>query len=253
MARTGFFHHFGTFLLFSATILLIIVCISAPVVRNISLLRVDLGPRSGSGDNGIFDDDENTSAYLTFGTFGYCAKGVMGVLNGDRCSKSQIGYSPARLVENYGGLNQYSDAAISSTRSLTKAFVLHPIAAGLNFIAFMLALGAGFVGSLLASLVALLAFLTTAVACIIDFVAFAIVRNKVNDDDRSSIKASYGSAAWCLLAAAICSLLGSAVVFLTCCSGRLRKRREARHGPVVKEGAPIDGYGTPVQRRRRWF
>jgi len=251
MARTGFFHHFGTFLLFSATILLIVVCISAPVVRDISLMRVDFGPRNGDGD-GLLSDDDDASAYLTFGTFGYCARGILGALNGDRCSKARLGYSPALLVENFGGFNDYSDAAISTTRSLTKAFVLHPIAAGLNFIAFMLALGAGLVGSLLASLVALLAFLVTAVACVLDFVAFAIVRNKVNDDDRTFVRASYGSAAWCLLAAAICSLIGSAVVFLTCCSGRLRKHRE-RRGPVVKEGAPIDGYGAPVQRRRRWF
>ncbi|KAK4168895.1 pali-domain-containing protein [Cladorrhinum sp. PSN259] len=251
MARTGFFHHLGTFLLFAATILLIIVCISAPVVRNISLLRVDFGPLAGR----VTDDNFDGSSYVTFGTFGFCPKGILVQEDGDHCSKARLGYSPATIVESYGGSESYSDAAISTTRSLTKAFVLHPIAAGLNFIAFMLALGAGLVGSLLASLVALLAFLTTAVACILDFVAFAIIRNKVNDDDRSFVRARYGSAAWCLLAAAVCSLVGSAIVFLTCCSGRLRKHRESRRAggvPVVKEG-PIDGYGAPVQRRRRWF
>ncbi len=55
---TGFFHHIGTFLLLVATILLIITDISAPVVDDIALLKVDL-----SGTNG------NT---ISFGTFGWC-------------------------------------------------------------------------------------------------------------------------------------------------------------------------------------
>lgn len=55
---TGFFHHIGTFLLFSATVLLIITCISAPVVNDLALLKVDLG--------------NNHRDKISFGTFGYC-------------------------------------------------------------------------------------------------------------------------------------------------------------------------------------
>lgn len=61
MARTGFFHHIGTFLLLAATVLLIVVDISAPVVNNISLLRVELA-NGGAGR-------EST---VSFGTFGHC-------------------------------------------------------------------------------------------------------------------------------------------------------------------------------------
>lgn len=56
---TGFFHHLGTFLLLSATVLLIITCISAPVVHDIALLKVDLGQDKSRGT-------------VSFGTFGYC-------------------------------------------------------------------------------------------------------------------------------------------------------------------------------------
>jgi hypothetical protein len=56
---TGFFHHIGTFLLFSATVLLIITCISAPVVHDLALLKVELG-------------DDNRGSTVTFGTFGWC-------------------------------------------------------------------------------------------------------------------------------------------------------------------------------------
>lgn len=68
MARTGFFHHIGTFLLFAATILLIITCISAPVVNDLAILRVDLGDRPTSYHSTV-----------TFGTFGWCENN----LNGD--------------------------------------------------------------------------------------------------------------------------------------------------------------------------
>jgi hypothetical protein len=59
VGTTGFFHHIGTFLLFSATVLLIITCISAPVVHDLALLKVELG-----GDN--------HGSTVAFGTFGWC-------------------------------------------------------------------------------------------------------------------------------------------------------------------------------------
>ena len=67
MARTGFFHHIGTFLLFAATILILITCISSPVVNNLSILKVNLGNTQAS--------DHST---VTFGTFGYCKNNVNG-------------------------------------------------------------------------------------------------------------------------------------------------------------------------------
>ena len=125
--------------------------------------------------------------------------------------------------------------------------ILHPIACGLNFIAFLLALGAGFVGSLVASLVALLAFLTTAVVLIIDFVLFSVVKSNVNDND-SGARAEFGAAAWTTLVSAICSLVGTVVVFLTCCSGRLHKRRNRGVVPAHK----TEYVEAPRRRRRFW-
>ena len=61
MARTGFFHHIGTFLLFAAAVLLLVTTISAPVIHDISLLKVTLTNQSAL---------RNTS--VTFGSFGYC-------------------------------------------------------------------------------------------------------------------------------------------------------------------------------------
>ncbi|KAK3370200.1 SUR7/PalI family-domain-containing protein [Podospora didyma] len=230
MANTGFFHHIGTFLLFVATILLIVTCISAPVVHDLGLMKVELG---GSNRAAVHTT-------INFGTFGYCVNDV----NGHACSPSELGYSPADVMSREDG-TEFSDYAESTTRGLTKAFVLHPVACALNFVAFMLALGAGMVGSFLASVVALTAFLVTAVAMIIDFVLFSIVKNNINDNGTGA-SAYYGAAAWTILVSAICSLIGTIIVFFTCCSGRLHKRRQ-----VTTKQEFVSPPRTT--RRRRWF
>ena len=63
MARTGPIHFVGVFLLFAAAILLLISTITAPVVNDISMMRVNL--RNGSA--------------VSFGTFGHC---ILNVQNG---------------------------------------------------------------------------------------------------------------------------------------------------------------------------
>ncbi len=138
---------------------------------------------------------------------------------------------------------QFSDYARSSTDGLTKAMILHPIACGVNFIAFLLGLGAGVVGSFLASVVALFGFLLTCVILIIDFVLFSIVRSNVNDDGTGA-NPNYSTAAWTILVSGICSLLGTIVMFFTCCSGRMHRRRGVDKAEM--------GYAAP-QRRRRWL
>jgi hypothetical protein len=61
MAKTGIFHHVGTFLLFVAAILLLVTTISAPVIGDIAILKVMLTNKT---------DIRNSS--VTFGTFGHC-------------------------------------------------------------------------------------------------------------------------------------------------------------------------------------
>ncbi|KAL7622748.1 hypothetical protein AAE478_006426 [Parahypoxylon ruwenzoriense] len=239
MRQTGFFHHIGTFLLFAATVLLIITDISAPVVNSISILRIDLGNRGTS---------LNRHPSVTFGSFGYCVRDTL-ASGQDFCTRSQVGYDPTEVIEETVRGVDFSDAAADTARALTHVMVLHPIATGLAFISFLLALGAGVVGSFLASLCALLTFLVTLVALICDFVAFAVVKSAVNNNNSSSAHAEWGAAIWTVLVSAICSLLGTVVVFFTCCSGRMHRRREARlQGPTKVP----DGYGAPVHRRR-WF
>jgi hypothetical protein len=61
MAKTGIFHHVGTFLLLAAAVLLLITTISSPIVNDIPILKVKLTNSS---------DIRHSS--VTFGTFGHC-------------------------------------------------------------------------------------------------------------------------------------------------------------------------------------
>ncbi|KAI1394265.1 pali-domain-containing protein [Hypoxylon trugodes] len=238
MRQTGFFHHIGTFLLFSATVLLIITDISAPVVNSISMLKINLDDRSTSLDR---------HPTITFGTFGYCVRDTTSS-GQDLCTRSHVGYDPAAIVEENVRDVSFSDYASDTSKGLTRVMILHPIATGLAFIAFLLALGAGVVGSLLASLVSLLTFIVTLVVLITDFVSFSIIRSEVNQNSNSSgSNAEWGAASWTVLVSAICSFLATFVVFFTCCSARLHRRREGRRVKDVP-----DGYGTPARRRRWW-
>ena len=93
-----------------------------------------------------------------------------------------------------------------------------------------------------------------------DFVGFAIVAREARKLEDSSldvdIRTMYGSGAWTLLVATICLLLGTLVVFFTCCSARLHRRRHAR-GMAVDASPATAGvktdYGVPGRRRGYGF
>ncbi|KAI1120752.1 pali-domain-containing protein [Nemania abortiva] len=239
MARTGFIHHIGTFFLFAATVLLIITDISAPVVSDISLLKVEQGTNRRSS---VFSDNDSIRT-ITFGTFGYCVEDG----SSKTCSDAHVGYDPVALVEQEVSGTSFSDYAHDTARALTKVMILHPIATGLAFISFFLALGAGFVGSFLAALGAFITFIVVLVVLITDFVSFAIVKSAVNDDDNSAADAvaSWGPASWTTLVAAILCLFAAVILLFTCCSARIHRRRESRYRDSK--------VATTSSARRRWF
>ncbi|KAI1270498.1 pali-domain-containing protein [Xylariaceae sp. FL1019] len=238
MARTGFFHHIGTFFLFAATILLIITDISAPVVSSISLLRIEIGTTK---DQDLTDQGNFPS--ITFGTFGYCLKQAND--GGHSCSDSMIGYDPLNVVsENINGI-EFSDAGHATAKALTKVMVLHPVATGLAFICFLLSAGAGFLGSFTAAIGSFVTFIVVAVVVITDFVGFQIVHHDVNKAD-SRVNAQYGPAIWTTLAAGILCLLATILLLFTCCSTRLHHQRERKY----RDDKMANSQSPP---RRRFF
>jgi hypothetical protein len=177
-------HWIGVFFIFAASILLLITTISAPVIHDIALLKVTLTNQSSLRYSSV-----------TFGTFGHCVLDVAGPTyvppaarrpappdpeltraasdDQDWCAPSTVGYSPASIMNAIDGTG-FSVAASATADGLTNAMILHPIACGLAFIAFLLALGAGVIGSLLGALVAALAWVLTLIVMAIDFTLFGV-------------------------------------------------------------------------------
>lgn len=139
----------------------------------------------------------------------------------------------------------FGTASADTAKGLTRVMILHPIATGLAFIGFVLALGAGVVGSFLASLVSFITFIVTVVALICDFVAFGIVKDKVNNDSSGS-DASFSVAIWTILGSAVCSLLATVIVFFTCCSARLHR------GRAMRSKGEFNAHPAATRRRRFW-
>jgi len=232
MAKTGIFHHVGTFLLFAAAILLLITTISAPVVNDIAILKVTLTNRS---------DIRHSS--VTFGTFGHCVLDVAPASSDqDACTGKHIGYNPASIMSGIDHTT-FNKASTDTTKALTRVMILHPIACGLAFIAFLLALGAGVCGAIFASMVAAIAWLVTLVVMVTDFVLFGIVKRHVNSDGSGS-HAFFSTGMWTILAAMIILFIATFIVLFTCFSSRMH-----RQDRTTKEA----GYGgTTTTRRHFW-
>ncbi|PMD15583.1 pali-domain-containing protein [Hyaloscypha hepaticicola] len=232
MAKTGIFHHVGTFLLFAAAILLLITTISAPVIGDIAILKVMLTNKT---------DIRNSS--VTFGTFGHCVLDVAPVqTDQDYCYPKHIGYNPADIMTTIDHTT-FSTAAEDSSKALTRVMILHPIACALAFIAFLFALGAGFCGAIFASMIAAVAWLVTLVVMVTDFVLFGIIKRHVNSDGSGS-HAYYSVGMWTILAAMILLFIATFIVLFTCCSSRMH-----RNNRTSKE----TGYnGTTTTRRHFW-
>lgn len=200
-------HYVGTFMLLVATIFMVVASIGPPAVNALNLLNINFHGVNGASNR------------LYYGVFGYCWGGEGG------CSSPRIGYSPGNLVDGIDNID-IGRAAERTMRGLTHAFILHPIAGGVSFIAFILSLKTGFL-NLITTLVAVFAFILAVINLAIDFSCFIIVRHDVNDDSARA-KAMFGPAIWLVVGAAIANLIGAIIVFVTCCAGRRRKRYENR-------------------------
>ncbi|KAK8088665.1 pH-response regulator [Apiospora hydei] len=233
MSIGTFFHHIGTFLLLAASALLIVPDVTAPSVHHLSLFRttskyISTSILSYASGNPVID----------FGSFGYCVRiipepGSPRLPAPDICYNDGVGYSPADAINGVFRLTRSrrisTDVGRAAAR-LTKTFVLIPLATAAAFIAALLALLSSLRPSRWASVLAVgvstLTFCLALVGFICAMVAVAAVRAGLRDGG-TSLRAYYGVGMWALLAAMICFLLGSGLVFFTCCSGRRHRSRDA--------------------------
>lgn len=221
MAQTGFFHHIASGLLFLAFVMILVTCISAPVIHQLGLLKVE-NSQDHAGPTTIY-----------FGTLGYCTK----TPTTTSCTRHGIGYSPLAYLASFDK-TAYPAAAVTAASGLTRTMVFHPIACAILVCAFLLGFGADTCGSLLAAAAALLAFLVAGLALACDVVGLGQVRAQVNADGSGSV-ASFGAALWTCAGAAALALLGTVLMFLSCCSARFHRPRPVpadAPAPVAQQG-----------------
>jgi len=236
----------ASFFILAGWVLLLVATISSPVVNRISFLDITTdGVRS------------------TFGVFGYCANQAAGV-----CTNSRLGYSISQIAAQQAGLGSsgyYNASADNATRGL----ILHPIAAGIAFIAWLIALGSTRIGYLFASLIVFLSFIVSLAAMVLDFALFGIVRNAINNRSTnvtsvftsSEGSASFSTAIWLVLAATISLLIATLFTLFACCCGGDRHERRHRSNvvtPAYAEGAYVGNQPQMVQtgyapRRAAWW
>jgi len=230
-------HGFGLFFLFAATVLLVIVSVSAPVWKNVYFLHANLASASSTIDT-------SSSSYLRMGNWGLCVANA--------CTKSRLGYNLSFIENNTSDSAEVASAVV---HGLTYALVLNPIAAGFTFFALLFGLGTHLITGILASLLSALAFLITLVAFIIDLVLFLTARHRLNN--LSNTHATLGNAIWLVLVALLLQLLAS----VTVCFTHHRRQRRARGTGVVGGNNTVVGgnntVGEPVMTQttsgRTWY
>ncbi|KAM3425735.1 hypothetical protein BST61_g7668 [Cercospora zeina] len=234
-------HFFGIALLFISSLLLLFVTLSAPIINHLGLLTVDLG----------FMGDKNQPYSFVYGTFGSCCLhcGDHGV---DVCTGRHIGYEPSRQMAN--NLNiPYQDVSSGTSDALTRVMVLHPIACGVSFIAFLLSIGGGVIASLAGALAAGFAWVLVLIVMATDFTLFGIVRHHVNDNGFSVARASFGDALWLLVASFVLLLGGMGIVLFTCCVARREKKRKGRREKEIASTVPVRSGGEKKKKRFVFF
>jgi len=197
----------GVFLLFSATVLLICVSISLPAFTGTDITRVHFS--SGSPTTGSV-----VMSQLRFGIWAYCYDDT----HGARTCIDGRAYS----LQVHASSNGQNSVTIES--SWTRGLAVHPVAAAVSFIAFLLALSNHIAVELFAFVVAFVAALITLIAFAIDIALFVFVKNKMNDLAIGAHTIA-GPGFWITFVAFFLLILGGCTV----CFGHRKNRSGSRY------------------------
>ncbi|KAL4077024.1 actin cortical patch SUR7/pH-response regulator pali [Scleroderma yunnanense] len=196
-------------LLLAALIMLLLVALSVPIAKTIYLFRLVAQDPIGIAH-------ANASATATFGAWGYCISTLQASTQfSGECSKAKLGYTFDSTVVNVLKANSIAN---SLSRTSTFALVLHPIACGFTFVAYLIAIYT-YIQRRHVSRIAVkppsrllpvLLFTATFLATIVSLTAFAIdagvigvLRKTVYNDSDGLVTLTWGNGVWMTLGAAI--------------------------------------------------
>ncbi|KIM49221.1 hypothetical protein M413DRAFT_438387 [Hebeloma cylindrosporum] len=215
-------------LLLIAFILLLLVSLSAPIIKSIYLFRLSANVSSTLFRSGA-------SASVNFGVWGYCISAIKVAVAGisrskdGRCSKAHLGYTIDSTVADALNADGLLDLI---SRTTTAALVLHPLAAGLTFLTLLISLfilkrgsnGTSRLPSFVTLAIGSLAAFLTTVVFLIDVILVAVIRKRVRKATDGDIDLVWGNAVWMVLGAAVASwasMMGACCGVLAC--GKRRK------------------------------
>jgi len=199
-------HHFlpGVFFLFSAFFLSFLVSISLPSLPTVDIARSHFT----SGIAPHVSTDPESIKQIRFGVWAYC---IYDNQTGDRtCIDPGHGYSVNLLSASNN---------ITIGPGATRGLAVHPVAAGVTFVALLCSFSSHVTLVLIASLLSFLAAILTLIAFAIDISLYVIVRDRVNKLDIAAHSVA-APGIWLTLASLILLLLAGATV----CFGRRRSR-----------------------------
>ncbi|BGP47082.1 hypothetical protein JCM10450v2_002934 [Rhodotorula kratochvilovae] len=219
----------GTIVVLAATVLLILVTVSTPLVKSLYFLKATI-------DTSVGNTDINGTVKL--GTFGYCVGGT--------CTNAKLGYSLdiAELLGISGSLGGLSNSVL---KWITYLLILHPIAAGFGAISVIFGLLAhtrGMAGTTLSTCFASFAATFALLAFIFDMAVFIIAKKRIESSDVGG-KAELGNAIWMTLAALI--LYAISGFFFGCGACIIRKRRREQQVSDSYRPAVDPEYGAKLR------
>jgi hypothetical protein len=194
----------GAFFLFAAFVLLFITSISLPYLPALDFARTHFGSdlRVPNVENA------NALNQIRFGIWAPC---FFDSSDTRTCPRTGLAY-------NLQVQGQSDTVNIAS--SWTRGLAIHPVAAGVTFIAFLLSLSTHVTVTLVASLVSFLAALITLIAFACDIALFAWTKHQFNKLDGSNPRTITGPGFWLTFVSFILLLLAGCTV----CFGRRRDR-----------------------------
>ncbi|GAA5927474.1 uncharacterized protein JCM15063_005911 [Sporobolomyces koalae] len=215
----------GTLVVFTATVLLVLVSVSTPLLKSIYFLEATLATGGYSGT-------------VRLGAWGYCV--------GDTCTSPKFGYSLniAELLDINGRLSGFSNSVL---KWITYLMVLHPIAAIFGVISVIFGLLAhmrNFAGTGLTTCFASFAATFSLLAFVFDIVVFVIAKQRINSSSVGG-NASLGPAVWMTLAAMV--LFGLSGCFFGCGKCVIRKQRAGREASEKNRPMPDSQYGSQLR------
>ncbi|KAJ6596794.1 pali-domain-containing protein [Mycena vulgaris] len=214
-------------LLFISFLLLLLVTLSVPIIKTISLFTL-----SAQASSSLFDS--SASASVKFGAFGYCVSEIDVSLIGidhttaAECSKRHLGYTFDGTVAKALHVSGFENLI---SKSLTGVLVLHPIVVALTFVTLLISLfmlrrganGTSRLPSLLALGMGLLTAVLTTIVFLIDVILVAVVRKHVHNDTDGVLTLTWGSAVWLTLTATILLWMANVGSCAGVCGGNRRR------------------------------